>query len=73
MKMDEDKIVRKVMVRYKLKNKGVGSKYTPACEKFCERNVRGLALLVTKKERDGIYDIEDYESQEVEKTLLESL
>ena len=73
VKMDEDKIVRKVMVRYKLKNKGVGSKYTPACEKFCERNVRGLALLVTKKERDGIYDIEDYESQEVEKTLLESL
>ena len=73
VKLDKDKIVRKVMVRYKLKNKGVGPKYIPACEKFCERNVCSLALLVTKEERDGIIDVEDYDSEEAEKILLESL
>ena len=49
--MDEDKVVRKVMVRYKLKNKGDGVEYKPSADKFMERNVRGLGLLVTAEER----------------------
>ena len=51
VQMDEDKVVRKVMVRYKLKNKGDGVEYKPSADKFMERNVRGLGLLVTAEER----------------------
>ena len=51
VKIDEDKVVRKVIVRYKLKNKGDGIEYTPSADKFLERNVRGLGLLVTAEER----------------------
>ena len=53
VQMDEDKVVRKVMVRYKLKNKGDGSEYKPSADKFIERNVRGLGLLATAEERSG--------------------
>ena len=53
VQMDEDKVVRKVMVRYKLKNKGDGSEYKPSADKFIERNVGGLGILVTAEDRLG--------------------
>ena len=53
IKIDEDNIVRKVMVRYKLKNPR-GKSHASGAEKFMERNVRGLALVVTKEERTDL-------------------
>ena len=52
IKIDEDNIVRKVMVRYKLKNPR-GKSHASGAEKFMERNVRGLALVVTKEDLDS--------------------
>ena len=46
VKKDQDKKVRKVIVKYKLRSK----KHTKHF-KYTERNVRGLALLVTAQER----------------------
>lgn len=51
VKVDTDKIVRKVTVRYKLPQRSSGSDYVPTVTKYTERNVRGLALLVTAEER----------------------
>ena len=56
VKTDEDKIVRKVTLRYKIKNAGKGENYVPAADKYVDRNVRGLALVITAEER---YDVEN--------------
>ena len=54
VKTDEDKIVRKVTLRYKIKNAGKGENYVPAADKYVERNVRGLALVITVEERNDV-------------------
>ena len=51
VKTDPDKVVRKVTVRYKLPQRTTGDDYIPTVTKYTERNVRGLALLVTAEER----------------------
>ena len=51
IKTDADNVVRKVMIRYKLKKAEDSSNYTPTADKFVERNVRGLALVLTAEER----------------------
>ena len=52
VKTDTDNIVRKVTLRYKIKNAGKGEMYVPTAYKYVERNVRGLALVVTAEERN---------------------
>ena len=52
VKMDQDKVVRKVIVRYKLQQRKSGEDYLPTVTKYTERNVRGLALLVSAEERN---------------------
>ena len=53
--------MRKVTVKYKLKQKKDPKdpmKYLPLVYKYCERNVRGLALIMTKEERNQIENID---------------
>ena len=45
VKKDSDGVVRRVMVRYKLSNSG---------DKFLERNVRSLALILAAEERTDL-------------------
>ena len=52
VKVDTDQVVRKVTVRYKLNKKGEGNDYFPAADKYVERSVRGLALVLTAEERN---------------------
>ena len=52
VKVDQDKVVRKVIVRYKLQQRKSGEDYLPTVTKYTERNVRGLALLVSAEERN---------------------
>ena len=54
VKTDEDNIVRKVTLRYKIKNAGKGEDYVPAADKYVDRNVRGLALVITAEERNDV-------------------
>ena len=61
VKTDPDKVVRKVTVKYKLKQKKDPKdpmKFLPLVYKYCERNVRGLALIMTKEERNQIENID---------------
>ena len=63
VKVDPDDVVRTVTVKYKLKQKTPKTpeeveKYTPTVTKYAERNVRGLALLVTAEEREEIEKID---------------
>ena len=60
IKKDPDGVVRKVTVRYKLKQKKDDDdvkKYIPSATKYTERNVRGLALLITAEERKETEDL----------------
>ena len=52
-KKDPDGIVRRVIVRYKL-HKSDDDRKKPAVEKFLERNVRSLALVLTAEERSDL-------------------
>ena len=52
VKEDTDGSVRRVMVRYKLHKSEDGKK--PAAEKFLERNVRSLALILAAEERSDL-------------------
>ena len=45
--------MRKVILRYKIKNAVKGEIYIPTAYKYVERNVRGLALVVTAEERNN--------------------
>ena len=51
VKVDPDNLVRKVTVKYKLPQKGNTLELQPQVYKYAERNVRGLALIVTAEER----------------------
>ena len=51
VKTDSDNAVRKVTVKYKLPQKGDTMDLVPMPYKFAERNVRGLALVITAQER----------------------
>ena len=56
---DPDNVVRKVTVRYKLpQNSDNPSSYSPNPYKYAERNVRGLALVVTAQERNKVENID---------------
>ena len=58
VKTDSDGVVRKVTVKYKLNQpKNTGVNYSESPYKYAERNVRGLALLITaqeKRETEGV-------------------
>ena len=59
MKTDADGCVRKVTVKYKLTHAaddGVAYKASPY--KYAERNVRGLALVMTAQERNDVENID---------------
>ena len=52
VKTDSDGVVRKVTVKYKLNQpKNTGVNYSESPYKYAERNVRGLALLITAQEK----------------------
>ena len=52
VKTDSDGVVRKVTVKYKLNQpKNIGVNYSESPYKYAERNVRGLALLITAQEK----------------------
>ena len=53
VKEDSDKVVRKVTIKHKIPQKCPAREYKKSkLYKYTERNVRGLALLVTKEERE---------------------
>ena len=54
VKIDSDQVVRKVTVKYKLPQSGDDLELKHLKYKYGERNVRGLALLVTAQERKNI-------------------
>ena len=64
------------MVRYQLKSPG--DKYRPAADKYVERNVRSLALVMTVEERedlnkeggDVLYNPVEENSEIIENILL---
>ena len=64
VKVDPDNVVRTVTVKYKLKQKKKKKEtddirnYSPTATKYVERNVRGLALLVTAEERKQIEKVD---------------
>ena len=52
VRTDSDGVVRKVTVKYKLNQpKNTGVNYSESPYKYAERNVRGLALLITAQEK----------------------
>ena len=57
VKVDPDNVVRKVTEKYKVRQKGDAAKYEPNVYKYLERNVRGLAMLVTVEERKNLESI----------------
>ena len=57
VKIDEDNIVRKVTLKYRVPQKCTVREYKPTVFKYTERNVRGLALLVTAEERQNSENI----------------
>ena len=70
VKVDPDGITRKVTVKYKLSQGGEDTNLVPMQYKYAERSVKGLALLVTKQERenilkDGNVEIDTIRSQEM--------
>ena len=56
-KEDTDKHVRKVTLKYRTPQKCAAREYKPTVFKYTERNVRGLALLVTAEERKNSENI----------------
>ena len=58
VKTDPDNVVRKVTIKYKLAQKGDTPDLVPMHYKYAERNVRGLALVVTAQERKEIESID---------------
>ena len=57
--MDSDGVVRKVTVKYKLNQpKNIGVNYSESPYKYAERNVRGLALLITAQEKRDIEGVD---------------
>ena len=71
VKTDEDNFVRKVTVKYKLPSKGNTLDYEPQPFKYAERNVRGLALVVTAEERKQTeaIDIDDFKTNADEEDI----
>ena len=57
VKVDPDNVVRKVTVKYKLPQKGDTLDLVPMPYKFAERNVRGLALVITAQEREEVESV----------------
>ena len=57
VKVDPDNVVRKVTVKYKLPQKGDTLDLVPMPYKFAERNVRGLALVMTAQERAEVESV----------------
>ena len=68
VKLDLDNVVRKVTVKYKLPQKGDTLDLTPMPYKYAERNVRGLALVITAQERKEveIINIDDLRNKHIE-------
>ena len=58
VKKDEDNIVRKVTVKYKLAQPKDQVDYQAKPYKYAERNVRGLALVVTAQEREEVEGVD---------------
>ena len=58
VKKDDDDVVRKVTVKYKLAQPKDQVDYQAKPYKYAERNVRGLALIVTAQERKDVEGIE---------------
>ena len=58
VKKDDDDVVRKVTVKYKLAQPKDKVDYQAKPYKYAERNVRGLALVVTAQERNEIEGID---------------
>ena len=70
VKIDSDQVVRKVTVKYKLPQSGDDLELKHLKYKYGERNVRGLALLVTAQERkiievNGNIDIDQVRFQDI--------
>ena len=57
LKIDSDGVVRKVTVKYKLIQNKDNPDYSSMPYKYAERNVRGLALVVTAQERSDVVNI----------------
>ena len=55
VKTDKDKVIRKVVVKYKTKTTSNNLGHT---FKYAERNVRGLALLIKKEERAELANVD---------------
>ena len=77
VKTDADQVVRKVIVRYKLNKSGEGDEYTPVADKFVERSVRGLSLVLTAEERNSNLDcgnnpIENEEPFDIQQNVSEN-
>ena len=66
VKTDSDGLIRKATVKYKLPSKGDTMELKTQPYKYAERNVRGLALIVTAEERkqSEAIDIDDFKNQE---------
>ena len=58
VKKDDDDVVRKVTVKYKLAQPKDQVDYQAKPYKYAERNVRGLALIVTAQERKDVEGID---------------
>ena len=58
VKKDSDDIVRKVTIKYKLAQPKDKVEYQTMPYKYAERNVRGLALVVTAQERKDIEEVD---------------
>ena len=61
VKLDPDNVVRKVTIKYKLPQPKDQVEFQPRPYKYAERNVRGLALVVTAQERSEVddFDLDD--------------
>ena len=56
-KVDSDKHVRKVTIKYRVPQKCQAIKYKPSVFRYTERNVRGLALLVAAEDKEKTENI----------------
>ena len=56
--MDDDGVVRKATVKYKLRQSGTNEVLINMPYKYAQRNVRGLALLITAEERNELQEID---------------
>ena len=65
VKVDDDGLVRKVTVKYKLSQSGEDLQLKLMKYKYAERNVRGLALLLTAAERKDLEKASDVNFDDV--------